>query len=147
MKLHLHSLQFCNFAATRLPTNTILIVFFHNVGVLKGNLNVPQEWIDLKPDTNCVKKMHDQIKLEVKASLQYLAMGAYFSQDTINRGGFADFFFKAAGEEREHAYKLIEYLLMRGLFFGDGKDTLKGLIKVEVNPLLWFKPSELPSLS
>ena len=32
----------------------------------------------------------------------------------INRPGFAKFFFDSASEEREHAIKLIEYMLMRG---------------------------------
>ncbi|CAH1642017.1 unnamed protein product [Spodoptera littoralis] len=32
----------------------------------------------------------------------------------VNRPGFAKMFFDAASEEREHAMKLIEYLLMRG---------------------------------
>lgn len=60
--------------------------------------------------------------------MAYLAMGAHFGKDSINRPGFSEFFFKAAGEEREHATKLIEYLLMRGELVGGISD----LIKVEV---------------
>jgi ferritin heavy chain len=44
----------------------------------------------------------------------FLFQGAHFSGDTINRPGFAKFFFEAASEEREHAIKIISYLLMRG---------------------------------
>lgn len=58
--------------------------------------------------------MKEQIKEEMKASLQYMAMAAYFSQDSVNRPGFAKHFFEAASEEREHGIKLIEQLLMRG---------------------------------
>jgi hypothetical protein len=40
--------------------------------------------------------------------------GAHFSRDTVNRPGFAKMFFESASEEREHAIKIISYLLMRG---------------------------------
>lgn len=75
-------------------------------------LNIPQEWRDMVPP--CVRSMRTQIEDELKAAMQYMAMGAYFSQDTVNRPGFADLFFKAASEEREHGIKLIHYLLQRG---------------------------------
>lgn len=58
--------------------------------------------------------MREQIQKEIFASYQYLAMAAYFSRDTVNRPGFAEHFFGAAKEEREHALHLIEYLSMRG---------------------------------
>lgn len=73
---------------------------------------LPTEWIDLNGD--CLVAMRNQIQKEIHASYQYLAMGAYFSRDTVNRPGFADLFFKSAKEEREHGSKLIEYLSMRG---------------------------------
>lgn len=56
---------------------------------------------------------------ELKAAIQYLAMAAHFSRDTVNRPGFAKLFFEAASEEREHAIKLISYLLMRGELTSD----------------------------
>lgn len=62
----------------------------------------------------CIKGMRHQIQEEINASYQYLAMGAYFARDTVNRPGFAEKFFKAAKEEREHGSKLVEYLSMRG---------------------------------
>jgi hypothetical protein len=43
-----------------------------------------------------------------------LFQGAHFSRDTINRPGFAKLFFEAASEERQHAIKIISYLVMRG---------------------------------
>ncbi|XP_050744381.1 ferritin subunit isoform X1 [Drosophila biarmipes] len=81
----------------------------------KGSLAVPEitkDWVDLKDA--CLKGMRHQIQEEINASYQYLAMGAYFSRDTVNRPGFAEHFFKAAKEEREHGSKLVEYLSMRG---------------------------------
>ena len=75
-------------------------------------VNIQREWITMH--RSCRESMRRQIQMEVGASLQYLAMGAHFSKDKINRPGFAKLFFDAAGEEREHAMKLIEYLLMRG---------------------------------
>lgn len=65
-------------------------------------------------EPTCVGRMRIQIEDELKAAMQYMAMGAHFSQDTVNRPGFAELFFKAASEEREHAIKLIHYLLQRG---------------------------------
>ncbi|XP_039490975.1 ferritin subunit isoform X1 [Drosophila santomea] len=81
----------------------------------KGSLAVPEitrDWVDMKDA--CLKGMRHQIQEEINASYQYLAMGAYFSRDTVNRPGFAEHFFKAAKEEREHGSKLVEYLSMRG---------------------------------
>lgn len=45
--------------------------------------------------------------------------GAHFARDSVNRPGFSKFFIKAASEEREHAIKVIEYLLMRGQLTND----------------------------
>ncbi|KAJ8961778.1 hypothetical protein NQ318_021379 [Aromia moschata] len=78
----------------------------------------------------CISKMRAQVEEELKAAMQYMAMGAHFSKDTINRPGFAEFFFKAASEEREHAIKIISYLLMRGELTSKVSD----LIKRNLNP-------------
>lgn len=87
-------------------------------------------------EDECVSKTEDQIKKEITASLKYLSMAAYFSRDNINRPGFAKFFFDAASEEREHAYKLIEYLSMRGRYLREKDGTasnpnidISGLVK------------------
>jgi ferritin heavy chain len=73
---------------------------------------MPTDWITMVDP--CTKLMKAQIQEELTASMTYLAMGAHFSKDTVNRPGFAKFFFDSASEERQHALKLIEYLLMRG---------------------------------
>lgn len=75
-------------------------------------VDIPKDWISMVD--SCKKEMRRQIQMEVDASLQYLAMGAHFSRDTVNRPGFAKLFFEAGTEERDHATKLLEYLLMRG---------------------------------
>lgn len=78
------------------------------------------DWKSMSDNSKCVAQTKEQIKLEMQASYAYLAMGAHFSKDSVNRPGFANFFFTAAGEEREHGRKLIEYMLMRGEFVKNG---------------------------
>ena len=75
-------------------------------------VDIPKDWITMVDP--CIKKMREQVQEELKAALTYMAMGAHFSKDTINRPGFAKMFFESASEEREHAIKIISYLLMRG---------------------------------
>ncbi|KAG8037452.1 hypothetical protein G9C98_005662 [Cotesia typhae] len=48
---------------------------------------------------------------------------------SVNRPGFAKFFFDSASEEREHAIKIIEYLLMRGQLTSDVSKLLKFPLK------------------
>ncbi|XP_045468986.1 ferritin subunit [Harmonia axyridis] len=91
---------------------------------------VPQSWIDMA--NSCVLAVRAQIQEEINASMKYLAMGAHFSRDTINRPGFANLFFKAAGEEREHAIKLIDYLLMRGELVSNVSKLIRTSINVPV---------------
>lgn len=69
--------------------------------------------------SECVDSTRKQIQTEIGASLKYLSMAVHFSQDNVNLPGFAKFFFDAASEEREHAYKLMEYLSMRGTYLTD----------------------------
>lgn len=75
-------------------------------------VQMPTDWITMADP--CTKVMKAQVQEELIASMTYLAMGAHFSKDTVNRPGFAKFFFDSASEEREHALKLIGYMLMRG---------------------------------
>lgn len=89
--------------------------------------DVPDEWLDMS--RGCVKEVRRQVQAEIDASMAYMAMGAHFAKDTVNRHGFSEFFFKAAGEEREHAGKLIEYMLMRGQL----TDDVSNLITVNVS--------------
>lgn len=94
--------------------------------LISGNVEGANLFTDVVfPDmkNKCVMETEKQIQMEVKASLQYLRMGAYFSRDNVDRPGFAKFFFAAASEEREHAYKLIEYLSMRGRYIEGDKPT------------------------
>jgi ferritin heavy chain len=89
------------------------------------------KFIDMKP--GCTAATKDQIKMEITAALQYMKMANHFAQDKVNRPGFAKFFFAAASEERGHAYKLIEYLSMRGQYIVDGKTLpnidISGLVR------------------
>jgi len=85
--------------------------------------NVPDSWIDMHQD--CSTKVKNHVMEELKASMQYMAMGAHFSQDQINRPGFANLFFTAASEEREHAIKLIHYLSMRGNLTSGVSDMIR----------------------
>lgn len=85
-------------------------------------VTIRDEWLTM--EQTCYNMMRKQIQEEVAASIQYLAMGAYFSIDTVNRPGFAKLFFDAATEEREHATKLIDYLLMRGKLTGSVTDLI-----------------------
>lgn len=101
------------------------------------------DFVDMKDE--CVKKTEDQIKKEITASLKYLQMAAYFSRDNVNRPGYAKLFFEAASEEREHAYKLIEYLSMRGRYLQkDGKNQESAIIDFDISQLV--KESENPSV-
>lgn len=89
------------------------------------------DFVDMKSE--CVRLTEEQIEKEITASLKYLSYGAYFSRDTVNRPGFASFFFNAANEEREHAEKLIDYLSMRGRYFEDQESPIS---KIEIGKLI-----------
>ena len=106
-----------------------------NVDQMKCSLEIPlinKDWVDMRGD--CVQGMREQIQKEIDASFAYLAMGAYFSRDTVNRPGFAEFFFNSAKEERQHGAKLIEYLSMRG----ELTDNVTNLLRVNtVNKQEW----------
>uniref|UniRef100_A0A224XXB4 Ferritin n=1 Tax=Panstrongylus lignarius TaxID=156445 RepID=A0A224XXB4_9HEMI len=88
---------------------------------------IPTEWITMVDE--CTRKMKNQIAEELVAAMTYLAMGAHFSRDTVNRPGFAKMFFEAASEERQHAIKLIVYLLMRGELFKDLRPVIENVPK------------------
>ncbi|XP_045457157.1 ferritin subunit [Melitaea cinxia] len=99
---------------TFLPIIVLLAVFSSAFGTQcnVNPVNIPKQWVTMSH--GCRSSVRQQIQMEVAASVQYLAMGAYFSRDSVNRPGFAKLFFDASSEERQHAMKLIEYLLMRG---------------------------------
>lgn len=90
--------------------------------------STPKDWVDMAH--NCTTSLESQLKEETAAAMTYLAMGAHFARDTINRPGFSNFFFDSASEEREHAIKIIEYLLMRGEL-----TSRRPLLKFPLKPL------------
>jgi len=101
------------------------------------------DFTDMKDD--CVKNTEDQIKKEITASLKYLQMAAYFSRDNVNRPGYAKLFFEAASEEREHAYKLIEYLSMRGRYLQkDNENHESTIVNFDISKLV--RDSENPNV-
>lgn len=91
--------------------------------------DIPSAWLDMVDP--CIKILESQVKTEIDAAMTYLAMGAHFARDTVNRPGFSKFFFESASEEREHAIKIIEYLLMRGQL----TDDVSKLLKFPLKPL------------
>lgn len=99
---------------------------------------IPTEWADMA--SSCVSLVRAQIQKEIDASYQYLALAAHFSKDSVNRPGFANHFFLAAAEEREHAHSLIKYLSMRG----ELKDSVTGLITTPkgIKKTMWNSGSE-----
>ncbi|KAJ8979919.1 hypothetical protein NQ317_003661 [Molorchus minor] len=111
---------------------TLLVCFFavtsSELQCEHTQLDIPKEWKDMAYP--CISKMRSQVEEELKAAMQYMAMGAHFSKDTVNRPGFAKFFFKAASEEREHAIKIISYLLMRGELTSKVSDLIKKKCKL-----------------
>src|SRR5688572_7194786 len=60
-----------------------------------------------------VDALNAQIAREFAASHQYVAIGTYYAGETFPR--LAEFFYEQADEEREHAMKMVNYLLDRNL--------------------------------
>ncbi|HWI22512.1 MAG TPA: ferritin [Baekduia sp.] len=54
-------------------------------------------------------KLAEQIGYEFSASQQYIAVAAYYDFETLPR--LADFFYKQAVEERNHAMMMVQYLI------------------------------------
>ncbi len=61
---------------------------------------------------NLKNAINEQIKWELYSGYLYLSMATWFQEQTLD--GFANFFFKQEEEEREHAFKFIEYLKDQG---------------------------------
>lgn len=55
--------------------------------------------------------LNAQIGMEYEASLKYDAIGCYFTMEDLPQ--LAKFFFKQSTEERDHAHKLIKFVLDR----------------------------------
>jgi bacterioferritin B len=58
-----------------------------------------------------VEALNAQIAREFAAAHQYTAIGAYYAGETFPR--LSAFFYEQADEEREHAMKMVNYLLDR----------------------------------
>ena len=56
--------------------------------------------------------LNAQIAREFAAAHQYVAVGNYYAAETFPR--LASFFYEQAEEEREHAMKMVNYLIDRG---------------------------------
>ena len=69
---------------------------------------------------SCMVAVRGQIQMEFQAAMQYMLMGAHFSQDNVNLEGYSNFFYSHADEERQHGIAFIEYLRLRG----DNSDDL-----------------------
>ncbi|KAI6203472.1 Ferritin [Aphelenchoides besseyi] len=58
--------------------------------------------------------INNQINCELSASYLYLAMSNYCRRTSVAMPGAGAFFLKQSYEEREHAQKLIDYMIARG---------------------------------
>jgi ferritin len=65
------------------------------------------------PASAFVERLNEQIGHEFAASQQYLAIAAYYDDDTLPR--LAAFFYQQALEERNHALMMVQYLLDAGV--------------------------------
>lgn len=62
--------------------------------------------------TETESAINEQVGHEFGASLQYVSIAAFFESRNLSQ--LAAFFFKQAEEEREHALKLVDYLVKAG---------------------------------
>ncbi|MBS9534654.1 ferritin [Mycobacterium sp. M1] len=63
------------------------------------------------PDTKFHQLLQEQIRHEFTAVQQYTAIAAYFDNDDLPQ--LAEFFYRHAAEEREHAMKIVKYFIDR----------------------------------
>jgi ferritin len=61
------------------------------------------------PSERIVDALNDQVAMEFAAAHQYTAIAAYYADKTWPQ--LSAFFYKQADEEREHALKIVNYLL------------------------------------
>jgi ferritin len=61
------------------------------------------------PSERFIDALNEQIGNEFAAAHQYIAVGVYYEAQTFPR--LAQFFYAQAEEEREHAMKMVRYLL------------------------------------
>jgi len=65
------------------------------------------------PASAFIERLNEQIGHEFAASQQYLAIAAYYDDDTLPR--LASFFYAQALEERNHALMMVQFLLDAGV--------------------------------
>ena len=65
------------------------------------------------PSERFVAALNEQIGREFAAGHQYVAVGAWYEGQTFPQ--LAKFFYKQAEEEREHAMRMVSYLLEAGV--------------------------------
>jgi len=56
-----------------------------------------------------IRAMNEQVGHELAASHQYIAIAAYFDSEALPR--LAHFFYRQSDEEREHAMKIVKFVL------------------------------------
>jgi bacterioferritin B len=59
-----------------------------------------------------IDALNAQVGREMGASMQYLAIAAYFDRQTLNE--LARFFFRQSDEERDHALRFLRFILEAG---------------------------------
>jgi ferritin len=77
-----------------------------------------------------LKGLNDQINAELYSHYIYLAMAAYFEEESLK--GFAFWMRKQAGEEMDHAMKIYDHVIGRG--------ARVILQKIEAPPVRWNSP-------
>jgi bacterioferritin B len=63
------------------------------------------------PDTKFHTLLQEQIRNEFTATQQYIAIAVCFDNDDLPQ--LAKYFYRHAGEEREHAMKMVQYFIDR----------------------------------
>ena len=63
------------------------------------------------PDTQFHTLLQEQIRNEFTATQQYTAIAVHFDNDDLPQ--LAKYFYRQAGEEREHAMKMVQYFIDR----------------------------------
>jgi ferritin len=86
------------------------------------------------PSERFVEALNAQIAREFAAAHQYVALGAHYAGETFPQ--LAAFFYKQADEEREHAMKMVNYLLDAGARVAlAGIDAPRGQFGDHVEPI------------
>ena len=66
----------------------------------------------MQTSENLNQALNEQVGNEMGASLQYISIAAHFDSQSLT--GLARFFYRQAEEEREHAMKIVHYVVDSG---------------------------------